>query len=326
MRLEIFRSPDYDFIGKRKWAYLVSALFTLAGLVSLATQGLNYDIDFKGGTLVQVRFEQPPSVQKIRGALATINLGEAVIQEFGDAREFIVRLPLAGASSQAVSDRMSQALGSDPSLGKFEIRRVEFVGPQVGRELQTQAVYAVLAAMACMLGYIAYRFRSIRGGTAAVVAVIHDVIVCLGSLSLAHREFSLPTLAAVLTVIGYSVNDTIVAYDRLRENRGRAGSKGKPFAVQMNDAVNQTLSRTVLTSLTVFFSVVILFFFGGRVLEDFAFVLVVGVFTGTYSTTYVAAAVMVDWTEWSERRGSGRGPKAPAVERPRPKPKAATKA
>ncbi len=303
--IEIFRSPNYNFIGKRKWAYLVSALFTLVGLVSLALQGLRYDIDFAGGALVQVRFEQTPSVHKIRAALTTIGFGESVIQEFGESREFIIRLPLTATTSQAVTQRVGGALGAERSLGAFEIRRVEFVGPQVGKELQTQAIYAVLFAMAGMLVYIAWSFKSVRGGTAAVVAVIHDVIVCLGAISLMHREFSLPVLAALLTVIGYSVNDTIVAYDRLRENRTKPSQKGKGFAEQMNDAVNQTLSRTVLTSLTVFFATVILLFFGGKVLEDFAFVLVVGVITGTYSTTYVAAAIMVDWTIYAEGRRRG---------------------
>jgi len=305
--IEIFRNPNYDFIGKRKWAYLVSALITLIGLISLATQGLRYDIDFVGGALIQVRFEQaPPTVHKIRNAMATIGFGESVIQEFGDTREFIIRLPLTATSSQAVAQRVEGALRSDPTLGGFEIRRVEFVGPQVGKELQLQAIYAVLFAMAGMLVYIAWSFKSVRGGTAAVVAVIHDVIVCLGAVSLTHREFSLPVLAALLTVIGYSVNDTIVAYDRLRENRSKPSQRNRSFADQMNDAVNQTLSRTVLTSLTVFFSTVILLFFGGKVLEDFAFVLVIGVITGTYSTTYVAAAVMVDWTIWAQARRRGQ--------------------
>jgi len=305
--IEIFRNPNYDFIGKRKWAYLVSALITLIGLISLATQGLRYDIDFVGGALIQVRFEQaPPTVHKIRNAMATIGFGESVIQEFGDTREFIIRLPLTATSSQAVAQRVEGALRSDPSLGGFEIRRVEFVGPQVGKELQLQAIYAVLFAMAGMLVYIAWSFKSVRGGTAAVVAVIHDVIVCLGAVSLTHREFSLPVLAALLTVIGYSVNDTIVAYDRLRENRSKPSQRNRSFGDQMNDAVNQTLSRTVLTSLTVFFSTVILLFFGGKVLEDFAFVLVIGVITGTYSTTYVAAAVMVDWTIWAQTRRRGQ--------------------
>jgi preprotein translocase SecF subunit len=304
--IEIFRTPNYDFIGKRKWAYFASALFMLAGLLSLATQGLRYDIDFVGGALIQVRFEHTPPIPKIRSALGAIGFGEAIIQEFGEAREFIIRLPLAATSSEAVARRVEGALRADASLGSFEVRRVEFVGPQVGKELQAQAVWAVLFAMVGMLVYIAWSFKSVRGGTAAVVAVVHDVIVCLGAISLTHREFSLPVLAALLTVIGYSVNDTIVSYDRLRENRSKPSQRNKSFAEQMNDAVNQTLSRTVLTSLTVFFSTVILLLFGGKVLEDFAFVLFVGVITGTYSTTYVAAALVVDWTLYVEGRVGAR--------------------
>ena len=300
--IEIFHNPNYDFIGKRKWAYIVSAIVTLIGLVSLVTQGLRYDIDFTGGTLVQVRFEKTPTVAAIRAGLNRINLGESIIQEFGDTQEFIIRLPLAaGTDSQQMAKRIEAALGQEPSLGKFEMRRVEFVGPQVGKELQWQAVYAVLFGLIGILLYIALRF-DLKGGVAAVVAVFHDVLVCLGALSLAHREFSLPVLAALLTIIGFSVNDTIVAYDRLRENRGKQVPKGMTFAQQMNVAVNQTLSRTILTSLTVFFSAAILLFFGGRVLADFAFVLFVGVITGTYSTTYIAAALVVDWTSYVEGR------------------------
>jgi preprotein translocase subunit SecF len=316
--MELFREPRFNFIGRRRWAYLLSALLMLVGLGSLATRGLRYDIDFTGGTLVQVRFEQAPRIAAIRGALAKIGEGESVIQEFGEAREFIIRLPLAGAASEEVSRRVQGALAADTALGKFEIRRVEFVGPQVGRELQLQAVYAVLAGLAGIMLYIAMRF-DLRGGVAAVVAVVHDVIVCLGAISLTHREFSLPVLAALLTIIGYSVNDTIVAYDRLRENRGRLAAKGRSFADLMNEAVNQTLSRTILTALTVFLSAIILFVFGGKTLEDFAFVLVVGVITGTYSTIYVAGALVVDWTMYVEgrlrgtsRKGGAGGPAAPA--------------
>ena len=309
--IELFRNPGYDFIGKRRWAYLVSAVFILIGLASLGVKGgLRYDIDFSGGTLVQVRFERPPSVDAIRGALAKIQLGESVIQEFGDAREFILRLPLAENTSEAAAKRIEQALKAEASLGPFEIRRVEFVGPQVGRDLQLQAVYAVLAGIVGILVYIAVRF-DLKGGVAAITAVFHDVLVCLGAMSLANREFSLPVLAALLTIIGFSVNDTIVAYDRLRENRSRSSQRGKTFAEQMNDAINQTLSRTVLTSLTVFFSTAILLLFGGKVLEDFAFVLFVGVITGTYSTIYIAAAIVVDWTAHFER-GRSRGKKAVA--------------
>ena len=309
--IELFKNPNYDFIGKRKWAYIVSIALTLISLSSLAVKGgLRYDIDFTGGTLIQVRFEQPPTIAKIRASLGTIHLGESIIQQFGDANEFIIRLPLVEVGSEEISKRVQGALGADPSLGKFEIRRVEFVGPQVGRELQLQAVYLVLAGLVWIAIYLAFRF-DLRGGVAAVVAVLHDVIVCLGAMSLTNREFSLPVLAALLTIIGYSVNDTIVAYDRLRENRGKTAPKGRTFAHQMNDAVNQTLSRTILTSLTTFFSAAVLLFFGGKTLEDFAFVLFIGVITGTYSTTYVAAALVVDWTNNVEGR-LRRGKKAVA--------------
>jgi preprotein translocase subunit SecF len=310
--IELFKNPNYDFIGKRKWAYILSAVFTLIGLGALAYHGgLRYDLDFTGGTLIQVQFEKPPTVAAIRRSLSTIHLGESVIQEFGDNREYIIRMPLVeNVSSDEISRRVQSALAAESSLGKFEIRRVEFVGPQVGRELQLQAVYLVLGGLVWIAIYLAWRF-DLRGGVAAVVAVFHDVIVCLGALSLTNREFSLPVLAALLTIIGYSVNDTIVAYDRLRENRGKSIPRGRTFAQQMNDAVNQTLSRTILTSLTTFFSAAVLLFFGGKTLEDFAFVLFVGVITGTYSTTYIAAALVVDWTNHVEGR-LRRGKKAVA--------------
>ncbi|MGH7277131.1 MAG: protein translocase subunit SecF [Candidatus Rokuibacteriota bacterium] len=308
--IQLLRTPNVQFIPRRKWAYALSCVLMVIGLTSLATKGLEYDIDFTGGTLVQVRFEQAPSIETIRAGLARVQLGEGVIQEFGDPREFIIRVPLTGSTSEELGKRVETALGQEPALGAFEIRRVEFVGPQVGRELQLQAIYAVLAGLAGILVYIAVRF-DLKGGVAAVAAVFHDVVVCLGAISLTGREFSLPVLAAFLTVIGYSVNDTIVAYDRLRENRSKFLPKGKTFAEQMNDAVNQTLSRTVLTALTTFFAATILFFFGGKTLEDFAFVLAVGVVSGTYSTVYIAASIVVDWTYYMEGRVR-RGKKAVA--------------
>jgi preprotein translocase subunit SecF len=309
--IELFRSPNYNFIGRRRWAYVISALMVLFGIVALSVKGLHYDIDFTGGTLVQIRFEQPPTVAAIRAGLSRIQLGESVIQQFGDPREYIIRVPLSAGSSDALAKRVTAALTQETALGKFELRRVEFVGPQVGRDLQLQAVYAVLFGLVGILLYIAWAFKSVKGGVAAVAAVFHDMIFCLGALSVTGREFSLPVLAALLTIIGYSVNDTIVAYDRLRENRGKFSNKGKSFAEQMNDAVNQTLSRTVLTALTVFLSTAILLFFGGKTLEDFAFVLFLGVITGTYSTIYIAGAIIVDWTQAIESR-VGRRKKAVA--------------
>ncbi len=309
--IELFHSPSYNFIGRRRLAYVLSAILMVIGLGTLAVRGLHYDIDFTGGTLVQVRFEQPPTVAAIRAGLTRIRLGESVIQEFGDAREYIVRLPLTAANPEELTRRVTGGLAQEASLSKFEIRRVEFVGPQVGRDLQLQAIYAVLFGLGGILLYIAWAFKSLKGGVAAIVAVFHDMVICLGALSLTGREFSLPVLAALLTIIGYSVNDTIVAYDRLRENRGKYSQKGKSFAEQLNDAINQTLSRTVLTALTTFLSAVILLTFGGKVLEDFAFVLVIGVVTGTYSTIYIAGAIIVDWTRAAESR-VGRRKKAVA--------------
>ena len=300
--IEMFRDPNYDFIGKRRWAYLVSLVAILISLTSMVVKGgLRYDIDFTGGTLIQVRFEPPPNIGRIRASLGRIGLGDSVIQQFGDPREYIIRMPLTSPNQEEIARRVQGALAADPSLGKFEIRRIEFVGPQVGRDLQLQAIYAVLVGLVGILLYIAIRF-DLKGGVAAVVAVFHDVLVSIGAISVTNREFSLPVLAALLTIIGFSVNDTIVAYDRLRENRGKGAPRGLSFADQMNLAINQTLSRTVLTSLTVFFSTAILLFFGGKTLEDFAFVLFVGVITGTYSTIYVASAIVVDWTNYVEGR------------------------
>jgi preprotein translocase subunit SecF len=301
--IQLFRDSNIDFIGRRRWAYLLSALVILAGVGSMVTKGgLRYGIDFSGGTLIQVRFEKPVPVDGIRAALDTVRMGESVIQEFGDAREYLLRLPLVDVSSEEVTGRIQQALAENPALGKPEIRRVEFVGPQVGRDLQIQALYAALWSMAGILVYIALRFDLV-GGVASIAAIVHDVLICVSAMSLTNREFSLPILAALLTIIGYSVNDTIVAYDRVRENRAKgARRKGESFAVQINTAVNQTLSRTVLTALTTFFATAVLFVFGGKVLEDMAFVLTIGVVTGTFSTVYIAGSLIVDWRNWADRR------------------------
>ena len=300
--LELFRSPNYDFIGRRKWFYLASALFIAAGIASLVARGgLRVDIDFAGGNLVQVRFERPTTIDRVRTALTAVGLGDSIIQEFGDSREFMIRFKL-GASQADAGKTVQQALAREASLGSFEIRRAEYVGPQVGRDLQLQALYAVLAGLAGILIYVAVRF-DLKGGITAIVAQTHDVIVAIGALSLTDREFALPVLAALLTVIGYSVNDKIVAYDRVRENRRRGGAlRSQPFASQINTAINQTLSRTLLTGLSVLFAAGVLYLFGGKVLEDFAFTLMVGVVAGTYSTIYIAAALIVDWTQWEDQR------------------------
>ncbi|HSE94691.1 MAG TPA: protein translocase subunit SecF, partial [Methylomirabilota bacterium] len=246
--LQVFVSTQYDFIRRRRLAYAISAAAVLISLLHIAwSGGLRYGIDFSGGTLIQPRFERPVTVDAVRGALGGVQLGESVIQEFGDTREYLIRVPTGSGDLEAVRGRVEGGL-RQAGLPAFEIRRLEYVGPQVGRDLQLQAIYAVLAGMAGILIYTAIRF-DFKGGVAAIIALIHDVVVSLGALSITHREMSLPVLAALLTIIGYSINDTIVTFDRIREVRGRGLRKGETLVDIVNTSINQTLSRTVLTSL-----------------------------------------------------------------------------
>jgi preprotein translocase subunit SecF len=298
--LQIFVNANYDFVGKRRWFYLASGGFMVLSLVSILFRGgLNYGIDFTGGTLVQVRYDKPVTVEVVRRGLDEIKLGQAVIQQFGDAQEYLIRLHQAGEKPDALSRDVQAAL-SKSSGTNVEIRRLEFVGPQVGRDLQLQALYAVLAGMAGILIYVAFRFH-FRDGVISVIAIAHDIIVTLGALSVTHREISLPVLAALLTIVGYSINDTIVVFDRIRETRAKGIRKGQNWADLVNAAMNQTLSRTVLTSFTVFLSALVLLLFGGEVLHDFSFALLVGVVTGTYSSV-AAASLVMDWEMWSRAR------------------------
>ena len=291
--LQIFVGAKYDFVGKRRWFYAASLAAVALSLVSIAVhRGLNYGIDFTGGTLIQVRYDKPVTVAQVRQGLDEVKLGSAVIQQFGDVREYLIRLPGGEQKTQEGGSRIQQALGRAAG-GQVEIRRMEFVGPQVGRDLQLQALYAVLAGMTGILIYVAIRF-DFRGGVISIVALAHDVIVTLGALSVTNREMSLPVLAALLTVVGYSINDTIVVFDRIRENRGRGPRKGQNIADLVNGAINQTLSRTILTSFTTFVAAFVLMLFGGEVLHDFAFALVIGVVTGTYSSV-AAATLVMDW-------------------------------
>jgi preprotein translocase subunit SecF len=303
--MQIFVNANYDFVGKRKWFYVASAGFMVLSLATILFHGgLNYGIDFTGGALVQVRYDKPASVDLVRKGLDEIKLGNAVIQQFGDAQEYLIRLPQGGEKPDQLSKQVQDALGKAANA-KVEIRRLEFVGPQVGRDLQFQALYAVLAGMAGILIYVAFRFHY-RDGTISVVAIAHDVIVTLGVMTFAHREMSLPVLAALLTIVGYSINDTIVVFDRIRESRGKGLRKGQSWAEVVNAAMNQTLSRTVLTSFTVFMSALVLFLFGGEVLNDFSFALLVGVVTGTYSSI-AAASLVMDWETWSRARARSGG-------------------
>ena len=307
----IFTSTSYDFIGKRWWAYGLSLALMLLGLSSILVKGgLRYDIDFTGGGLVEVRLPQPAEIGAIRARMTAAGLGESIIQVFDNQRDVLIRTHLSQTTATELSQRIVRALDPD-GTARPEIRRVDVVGPQIGAELRKQALYAVLAALLGILLYIWVRF-DFRGGVVTILSLAHDVFICVGALSLTNREISLPVLAALLTVIGFSVNDRIVMYDRLREIQAQALRKGVTLAEKVNLAVNQTLSRTVLTVATVAMSGTMLFLFGGESLRDFGFVILVGALTGTTSTVYVAGALDVDWSAWADRRRQSRpGPGGP---------------
>ena len=284
---------NIDFISKRKFAYSFSLLLILASVGSLFTQGLNFGIDFSGGTLVQVRFPAPPDLKQIRKALSGLNLGDVVIQEFGAAEEILIRVEkqVTGADAQSkLSQRIVEALAPVAGDKGVDMRRVEFVGPQVGAELTEKGIMAVLYSMVAILVYVAWRFE-FRFAYGAVLALIHDIGITIGFFSLMQKEFTLVVVAALLTVIGYSLNDTIVVYDRIREEMKRFKSKDLPFII--NEAVNRTLSRTLITSMTTLLVLVALLIFGGEVIHDFALTLFLGVIIGTYSSVFVASPIVL---------------------------------
>ena len=289
--------PDIniDFLGKRKIAMGASTLLILASLAFLVVRGLNFGIDFTGGTLVEVRFSEPPAISDVRDALKPAGYGTAVIQEFGGPEEILIRAQnQEEKESSTISTEILGALSSTFGKDAVEMRRVEFVGPQVGEELTRAGIMAVLVAMLAILIYVTFRFE-LRFALGADAALLHDITLVLGVFAITGKEFSLPVIAALLTVIGYSLNDTIVVFDRIRENMAANRKKKKPEdeEVIVNASINQTLARTLMTSLTTLLVVAALFFLGGEVIHDFAFALIVGILVGTYSSIYIASPVML---------------------------------
>ncbi len=283
--------PDtqFDFVGKMKPAVIASVAFILIGIASVVFHGgLNLGVDFAGGAVVQVKFQKEASTDALRSALDGIQLENSTIQEFGAAenREFLIRTPETAADLKLLTDRIDSALAKAFGQQAYEIRRVEAVGPKVGKDLSQKAILALALAWAAMLIYIGFRFE-FRYAVGGILALIHDVLVTVGVLSLLNMEFTLNTVAALLTIIGFSINDTIVIYDRIRENvRKKIRADLRQI---VNVSVNETLSRTILTSLTVFLVLVALLLLGGPVIFDFAFALFVGVIAGSYSTVFIAS-------------------------------------
>ncbi len=305
-----------DFLGRRKLALILSVSLLLISVISLATRGLNPGIDFTGGTLVEVGYQSPVEVESVRVTLVESGFDDAIVQNFGTTRDVLVRLPTTSSrqdtSAAELSSRVMEALrtpwneilvesavrDSQQCLSdgvaadcQVQMRRVEFVGPQVGSELTNQGGLAMMYALLGILIYVTWRFEW-RFAVGSVIALVHDVLITVGIFSLLRFEFSLSVLAAVLAVIGYSLNDTIVVYDRIRENFRKMRKSGVPEV--MNVAINQTLPRTLLTSLTTLLVVLTLMIFGGEVIRGFSVALAIGVVIGTYSSIFVASpAVLV---------------------------------
>ena len=276
-----------DFMGRARQARLLSGALLLLSAGSLAVQGLNLGVDFEGGTLIEVGWPEPVELEAVRGALAAGGFERAVAQHFGTARDVLVRLKPDGGEQSELSGRALAALSALPGM---RLHRVEYVGPQVGEELRDDGGLAMLYALALILIYVALRFEY-RFSFGAIIALVHDVILTIGFFSLTRVEFDLTVLAAVLAVIGYSLNDTIVVYDRIRENFRQLRKRSSEEV--LNVSVNQTLSRTLMTSLTTLLVLFALFFFGGEVIHAFAIALIVGVIVGTYSSIYVAGSALL---------------------------------
>lgn len=287
--MEFFKTNStIDFMGKRRLAVVLSIVVTLVCLGSIFVRGFNFGIDFTGGTLIEVAYPEAADLNAVRTALAG-DFADAQVQHFGSARDVLIRIaPRPEESSAVLSERVLQALRQGSS--GVEMRRVEFVGPQVGEELIEKGGLAITFALIGILIYVALRFEY-RFAVGAIVATLHDVIVTVGIFSLFRLEFDLTVLAAVLAVIGYSLNDTIVVFDRIRENFRRM-RKGSPMEI-MNTAVNETLSRTIMTSGTTLLVVLAMLYFGGKVIHGFSLALVIGILVGTYSSIYIASATVL---------------------------------
>ena len=299
--MEIFkRVTEYNFMAKKTLAIVLSSVVILVGIISMITHGgLKYGIDFDGGTLVQLKFKTPPAIEDLRDGLKTIGLGDSTIQEFGSKNHILIRVEKSEEKLEEIGSKVKNSL-----IGKFQaddilVERVEMVGPKVGKDLREKAILSIIYAIIGIVIYISWRFE-LQYAIAAIIALVHDVLVTMGAFSLADKEFTLVIVAAFLTIIGYSLNDTIVVFDRIRENMRRKGKTS--FADVINMSINQTLSRTILTSGTTLLVVVALFFRGGEIIHDFSFALIVGVVVGTYSSIFIASVFLVYWENRTIRK------------------------
>lgn len=292
--MQIFKETRIDFIGKRYIFFAISGGLILLGAGSLILKGgPRLGIDFTGGTLTEIKFKELPALEKLREGLNQGGIGFFELQSFPQQRSVIVRTKIAGKDESETAGKIQAAIGRIVAENLFEIQRIEFVGPAIGKYLIKRASLAIVFSLLGIVVYVAFRFRSGVWGSAGVIALAHDVFVTLGIFSILNKEVNILVISALLTLAGYSINDTIVIFDRMRENLRL--KRNFPLGESINLSVNETLSRTIITSLTVFIVLLTLFFFGGEVIHDFSFALLFGVVIGSYSTIFVAAPLVYEW-------------------------------
>ncbi|KPJ67219.1 MAG: preprotein translocase subunit SecF [Coxiella sp. DG_40] len=284
--MEFFKTKTkIDFMRQRKWAAIFSITLFIFSIGSLVINGLNLGLDFTGGTEIQIHYTEPADLSQIRNQLDKADFKGPIVQSYGTSRDVMIKLkPLKNVTQQEITDRVSKA------LPKAKLEQVEYIGPQVGKTLVTNGILAVIVSLLATMAYIALRFEY-RFAISSTIALIHDPVLILGIFSLFHLEFNLITLAALLTMLGYSLNDTVVVYDRVRENF-RKVRKGTPVEI-MNLSVNQTLSRTIMTSGLTLLVVIALLIFGGEMLRGFSLALIIGIVIGTYSSIYIAGSLAI---------------------------------
>ena len=294
--MRFFGKTNIDFMGQRKIWYTVSASVILLGMVSRAIKGFDYGIDFLGGTELIVRFQEPVTIGDLRAAMDKIGFGKAEIKSFGSPRDILIQTVEQGEGS-TIAERIRGGLTERFPQNQFSVLREDKIGPKVGTELRRNAVYAVMASLIAIGIYVGFRFKFIYG-VGAVVALFHDVLVTLGLVSICdgmlNLELNQSMVAAFLTLVGLSMNDTVVIFDRIRENQKIF--RNMPLQELMNKSLNETLSRTIITSGTVFVVLIVLLMFGGEVNRGFAFALTIGITTGTYSSIYIASAMALEWS------------------------------
>ena len=300
--MQLFKTPNIDFIGNRNKTFIISGVLFVITIISLViNKGPNLSIDFVGGTVVQLKFEKQvlEDLGTIRSIIAELDFGTPEVKTIGKKSDNEIQIIVKKkAEGTLVGDAIKDALSKNYSGNTFELRREEKVGPKIGKELQRNSAIAAVLALIIILIYIGIRFH-IPFGVAAIIALFHDVVITIGVFSIFNAEFSLPIIAAILTIIGYSLNDTIVVFDRIRENLGGLSAK-KSFDEKVNSSINQCLSRTIITSLTTLMVVVTIFVFfynSGDVIKLFSGALITGVVIGTYSSIYIASPILILWNK-----------------------------